>query len=339
MELRTNKPTKTNVISTRKREDNIEQIAETDNNALNNAGIKTDKNTDNKNLSSAEKFTTKADLSPKTTPNNFEKLKSQKVNIHKNHRSRLKTQFLEHGINSLSDIQKLELLLFYSIPQKDTNPLAHKLLDTYGSIRRVLSANYGDLTKLDGIKESSALLIKFVNEISNFINMPEIFSQNLSTSADARAFCSKFYHNVDVEQFYVICLTKSNRVKKYAMINSGLSDEVEIPIREVTQLAIEQKCNRIIICHNHPFGSCAVSNEDFNFTFSLLCSCLLNNIDIVDHIIVGVNGTSSFKDFGLMTRLLNKANNLINIPKETRLIISESEKAYVASYSLPFTDF
>ena len=51
--------------------------------------------------------------------------KPKKSNIHKDHRSRLKNQFIENGIDTLTDIQKLELLLFYSIPQKDTNPIAH----------------------------------------------------------------------------------------------------------------------------------------------------------------------------------------------------------------------
>lgn len=84
-------------------------------------------------------------------------------NIHKDHRMRLKSQFLENGINSLTEVQILELLLFYSIPQKDTNPLAHKLLNQFSSIKGVLSAPIEELMGVVGIKQNSAALLKLVN--------------------------------------------------------------------------------------------------------------------------------------------------------------------------------
>ena len=60
--------------------------------------------------------------------------------IHENHRARLKARFRENGLDSFTDIQALELLLFYVIPRKDTNPIAHRLLERFQSFSQVLDA-------------------------------------------------------------------------------------------------------------------------------------------------------------------------------------------------------
>lgn len=55
-------------------------------------------------------------------------------NIHSGHRQRLKNRFLADGLRSFNEINTLELLLFYAVPRKDTNPIAHRLLDRFGSL-------------------------------------------------------------------------------------------------------------------------------------------------------------------------------------------------------------
>ncbi len=255
------------------------------------------------------------------------KPKFEDGNIHKNHRNRLKQQYIRSGLDSLSEVQKLELLLYYAIPQRDTNPLAHALLNKFGSLSEVLSADFHDLIETNGIKESTALLIKLISGLMNSVNLPNELGY-INSSADARAFCSKLYHGVDVEQFYVICLTKSNRIKKYTCIGSGTIDEVNVPIREITQFAIQQKCNQIIVSHNHPSGSKLVSDDDLKFTYSLICSCLLNNIVLTDHVVVGTDGVSSMNDSKIIQALTLKASSNVIVNKETRLLISESSKSY-----------
>ena len=70
-----------------------------------------------------------------------------KESIHKGHRERLKQRFLEEGLDNFTEIQVLELLLFFAIPVKDTNPLAHILLDHFGSLSRVLEADVEELKR------------------------------------------------------------------------------------------------------------------------------------------------------------------------------------------------
>lgn len=251
-------------------------------------------------------------------------------NVHKDHRSRLKTQFVQNGIDKLTDIQKLELLLFYAIPLKDTNPLAHNLLNEFGSLSEVLSASYNELLKVKGIKESSATLIKFFGSMLNFCSRPDE-DDSISSSAKAKEYASKYFKHVAVEQFYVFCLTKSNKVKKAHLIGSGTISEVGVQIRNITEKAIEANCNRIIVAHNHPNGRAVMSGQDCRFTYSLLCSCILNNIELLDHVITGTDKTISLYEQGILSKLKQRASETIQISEENKLFVSENPKGYEKS--------
>ena len=261
---------------------------------------------------------------PKTTS------KQKSKNVHTGHRERLKKQYALNGINSMTDIQQLELLLFYAIPQKDTNPIAHKLLEKFGNIKNVLNASVRDLCTIEGIKESSATFLKIVSNMTNVMSQPRE-GELINSTKLAREYCEKFYVGVNLEQFYVVCLSKNNKVIGTKMIKSGTTDEIKVEIRDITEFAISINCNRIIVSHNHPQGSGEMSDEDFRFTYSLVCSCMLNDIDILDHIIVGTDKNYSFSEHGLMKILKDKANNKVLIPKERQIFLSNISKNYQIS--------
>ena len=82
-----------------------------------------------------------------------------KENSHSGHRVRLKQRFLSEGLDAFNEHQILELLLFYTIPLKDTNEIAHDLIKTFGSLSRVFDAHPKELQKVHGISEHSSTLI------------------------------------------------------------------------------------------------------------------------------------------------------------------------------------
>jgi len=261
----------------------------------------------------------------------LEKIKNKKekpTNIHKDHRGRLKSQFLENGLESLTDIQKLELLLFYAIPQKDTNPIAHELIAEFGSLKNILKTDYKSLTKIKGVKDNTATLISLVGQLLNYAGKPTD-KTNITSTSLAKEFASKFYVNVAVEQFYVICLTKSNEVIKSFMIKSGTADEVDVQIRTVTEVALDCKCNKIIISHNHPNGKAQMSDEDCAFTYSIICSCMLNSIDVVDHIIVGTDKTISLQEQNILPKIKQRAMDTIQLPRDKQLFLSSLSANYI----------
>ena len=252
---------------------------------------------------------------------------SKPENIHKNHRNRLKTQFINNGISALTDIQKLELLLFYSIPLKDTNPLAHKLINEFGSLKNVFSADYEKLLRIDGVKENTATLIKLISSLNPILALPDT-TKRINTAYEAKEFCSKLFVGVDIEQFYVICLSKNNQIQKYKMIQSGSSDEVTVQIRNITEFALNANCNRIIITHNHPYGDAVMSDEDCAFTYALICSCMLNSIEIIDHIIIGNNKACSLASQRILQKLKETAFKNLNISKDSQLFLSNLSSEY-----------
>ena len=269
---------------------------------------------------------------------NNDKKNPNKDNIHKDHRSRLKNQFINNGIDSLTDIQKLELLLFYAIPQRDTNPLAHKLLKEFGSLSHVISAGYNELMKVDGIKENSATLIRFFGSMLNYCSRMDV-DDVIDSSSKAKEFATKQFSHIVAEQFYVFCLTKSNKVKKSFLINTGSTSEVNVQIRTITEKAIDTNCDRMIIAHNHPMGKAVMSSQDCRFTYSLLCSCILNNIELLDHVIVGTDKTISLYEQGILAKLKQKASEIIQITPSNRMFVSETPVGYEKSMiDTPDTD-
>lgn len=87
-------------------------------------------------------------------------------NLHENHRKRLKERFLEEGLENFQNHNILELLLFYSVPRRDTNALAHELIDKFGSLSAVFDADYDSLLDCKGVSENTAVLLKLIPKLA-----------------------------------------------------------------------------------------------------------------------------------------------------------------------------
>ena len=90
------------------------------------------------------------------------------MSIHDGHRQRLKDRFRQEGLDKFDEIQVLELLLFYAIPQRDTNPLAHRLLEHFGSLAQVLEAPAEELEKVSGVGANVATLLSLTTALARY---------------------------------------------------------------------------------------------------------------------------------------------------------------------------
>ena len=54
------------------------------------------------------------------------------MGVHDGHRDRKRQQFLTSGPDPFADHELLEVLLYYAVPRKDTNPIAHELINRFG---------------------------------------------------------------------------------------------------------------------------------------------------------------------------------------------------------------
>ena len=219
--------------------------------------------------------------------------------IHKGHRERLRKRFLEHGLDSFSDIEALELLLFYALPRRNTNPLAHALLKSFGSFRAVMEARTTDLAQVEGIGENAAGLIHLVAEFGQrYMAAARRQGKLLRSSADAgEYFLPLFAYETD-ELVYVACLDSGGMVKQCRRIAQGMSNKVDISSRDIVDTALRYNASHVIIAHNHLSGTAMPSQADITTTKNLYTALSLIGVELDDHIIVCDGDFVSLRDSG-----------------------------------------
>lgn len=223
------------------------------------------------------------------------------MGIHDGHRQRMKSRFSEAGLDGFNDHNALEMLLFYAIPRKDTNELAHKLLKHFGSLPAVLEADYKALSEVEGMGESAAVLLKLVPAISRrYMEQISIPKKSIGSAGEiGKYFLSKFMYEPD-EVAYALLLDNANRVITCKEISKGIVNATEIGIRMLVELAMKHKAASVIIAHNHPSGLPNPSREDESCTELVKNALDIVGIELLDHIIVGGGVYYSMKTNGVM---------------------------------------
>lgn len=223
------------------------------------------------------------------------------MGVHDGHRGRVKSRFREAGGSAFDDHNLLELLLFYAVPRRDTNELAHELIDRFGSYSAVLEASIDELMTVDGIGESTAVLIKLVPEMNKRYmqrNNADVSSID-SSSAAGKYFLAKFAYET-VEVAYAMFLDAKNRIISCREISRGVVNGTDISVRAIAEQALACKATSVIIAHNHPDGIPVPSAEDEFTTQKIKLALSTVGIRLADHIVVGGEQYVSFVDYGLM---------------------------------------
>ena len=211
-------------------------------------------------------------------------------NPHKGHRKRLREQFLKNGLESMQPHQVLELLLFFSIPQADTNVYAHNLLDRFGSIAGVFNAGFDELQTVNGIGENSATLIKLIPQLYARYATSAFEGIKLKSSQDmCRFFIAQFY-GVTIEETRLVCLDDMMNIVLNSKLSSGDPGSVACSPRKIVETVIKSGCNQCILSHNHPKSSCEPSKEDYSVTMNLQRLLREIGITLIDHVVVGRDG-------------------------------------------------
>ncbi|MDR0840525.1 MAG: hypothetical protein LBN26_03965 [Christensenellaceae bacterium] len=207
--------------------------------------------------------------------------------MHEGHRERLRRQFLERGDAGLFDHQLLELLLTYSIPRKDTNPLAHALLGRYGSLVNVLYADPFELMRQEGVGESTAVLLSLAGKLGLHAQYAPPEGAQVINSADAVPVCRALVGHCKSEALYLISLNHAHRVLHTDCISNGTPTETFIHTRLVVECALRHGATGVILCHNHPSGNAKASAEDVKSTTRVARALEPLGIALHDHIIIG----------------------------------------------------
>ena len=221
-------------------------------------------------------------------------------NPHLGHREKLRQRFIrENGLDHFEDHQILELLLFYANPRGDTNPIAHALLEQFGSLKGVLEARPEMLMTVTGVKETAATLISMVVPLTRVWNRCAMAEpERIGNSREAENYCLSILAGERTERFYVISLNAKCNVLGRRKISEGSLSEVSAYPRMVMETALNYNAHSVLLCHNHPGGTCAPSPEDISSTLQL--QRLLNGVGILvlDHVIVAGDRTYSMIQHG-----------------------------------------
>lgn len=208
-------------------------------------------------------------------------------NNHKEHRQRLKARYHREGLDNFEDHNILELLLFFGIPYKDTNNLAHELLNRFGSLSGVLEASREELMNVNGIGENAATLLNLIPALSRKYledKVDEKAPMN-SCSAVGNYLIAKYRFRQD-EVFSMVCLDQSCRLISWEIISSGTINVTAVNSRKVIEAAMKTSANAVVLAHNHPNGLAVPSGDDIKSTMALVEALNIIGVRVLDHIII-----------------------------------------------------
>lgn len=207
--------------------------------------------------------------------------------IHAGHRERLRQRFSENGFDGFQQHEILEFVLGYAIPQKDLNPLAHELIDRFGSLSGVFDASADDLKKVNGIGDYSATLLSMMPGLFRVYSDSKNLKSALYTPEQIGEFLKPKFLGFKHEMIYGIFMDNKCSVLKHCRLSEGSAISVPLCTRKICEIAFQTGATAVVIAHNHPNGIPLPSKEDIINT-SNLSSCLkCFDISLVDHLIFG----------------------------------------------------
>ena len=217
------------------------------------------------------------------------------------HRERLRRRVLDKGVESLTDLEVLEYLLFSGRPRGDTKPLAKTLIKCFGNLAGVLNASREELATIAGLGEASVAALKIVPEAARRLALEEASERPVIASWDKLlAYCRIAMGRQKVEQFRLLFLDKKNRLIADELQQSGTVDHTPVYPREVIKRALELGASALILVHNHPSGDTTPSQADIEMTREVQEAAAKLGISVHDHIVISKTGHNSFKSLGLL---------------------------------------
>lgn len=207
--------------------------------------------------------------------------------VHDGHRGRLKKRFEDHGLENFNDINLLELLLFYAIPRKDTNPIAHALLDEFGSLTAVFKAKKEELVKVPGIGQSAATLIKLIPQVAKRYSIED--SQNnmfIRTAEELGDFFIPRFMFLKNEELHIVCLDDKCSILCAQRLSEGIPNATEMNVRRITDTVLRCDATQAAIAHNHPDGLLVPSRADVYLTERVKDVLEAISVSFLGHVLV-----------------------------------------------------
>ena len=157
------------------------------------------------------------------------------MGLHDGHRQRMRQQFLSHGPQSMADHELLELALFYAIPRRDTNETAHRLLEQFGSLDRVLTAPEQELEQVEGVGQNAAVLLRLIGAMGDRARQPGREEKIVASVDQAGAYFLRLLDGQRTEQLYQLCVDGKGKVLSCRVLSQGQADMTVLSLRQAVE--------------------------------------------------------------------------------------------------------
>lgn len=209
------------------------------------------------------------------------------MNLHEGHRNRLRERFIKEGSRSFEPHNLLELLLFYAIPRRDTNELAHRLIQRFGDIKSVLTAPHEELCGVDGVSDYTATLLRLCGELGAKCFASEKKSIRRFNDYDEMGeYFVDLYEGIEEETVYLMLLSADSTVLKVMPLFTGCVNSISLKIRDIVSLALRINAPTVVMAHNHPGGIAFPSTDDLTTTHYVHNALAVNDIELLEHFVI-----------------------------------------------------
>lgn len=222
------------------------------------------------------------------------------MSMHEGHRARVKRRFREEGLDHFEPHQVLELLLFYAVPQRDTNPLAHELIERFGSLAQVLEATPEELEKVPGVKEHVSTFLSLVRDVGRYYLVDRAMREEiLDDTEKCGKYLIPFFVGRRNETVFLLCLDAKCKVLGCKEVGEGSVNSAGVPIRKIVEMALAANATTVVLAHNHPSGVAIPSPEDIQTTHRVSAALSLVEVTLVDHVVVADGDFVSMAQSGM----------------------------------------
>lgn len=207
--------------------------------------------------------------------------------IHAGHRQRLRERLLTGGMDALAPHEMLELLLSYSMPRVDVNPLAHQLVDRFGSLSGVMEASEAELTAEPGVGERTACLIRLIPTIARRCAIDQAQkSTTYDTVGKLVDYLRPFFSGLTTEVVYLVLLDNGMHMIDCCCIAEGSVNSSAVTIRRIAELALYDHAACVVLAHNHPKGVAVPSSTDIDVTRQIESALGVLGIPLLEHLVI-----------------------------------------------------
>ena len=221
--------------------------------------------------------------------------------IHSGHRERMRSRFLKDPeLSGFAEHEIMELILFFVFPRGDTNAVAHRLLDTFGSVIAVVNAPVEKLAKVENIGQNSAVMLKMLGSVAKYLDKQDLLHIDVRDIPKLSQYLKAMFAGELSERFVVMTVNSNMRINSVEQVTVGGQSVVCPDLKEMAKAVFSSSEENIMLVHNHPGGTSKPSGDDIILTRKIMQYFSPFGINVLDHFVVGRDSVTSMRACGFI---------------------------------------